>query len=141
MSHKVLGTDVKPGNGNRGSPTLSVWLEKRCKDEGLSYRKAAAMTGVSHATIAEIINGNRPSAATIVKLASAFSGNGQHQKAVLEDLLLSLCGYKSKQSEEEVSEPLGRLMDKVSHLNDAQLSIVEQFADFVAKIGDTPCLK
>ena len=124
-------TDVEPGNE---VPTLSLWLGERCKDEGLSYRKVAARAGVSHATIASIKNGNRPSAATVVKLAAAFGGNGQHQRMATEDILLSLCGYKSKKSE-DISEPLGRLLDKVSHFDESQIKVIEQFVDFVAKVG------
>jgi len=125
-----LGTE----HGN-GVPTLSLWLGERCKEEGLSYRKVAARAGVSHATIAAIKNGNRPSATTVVKLAAAFGGNGQHQRMALEDILLGLCGYKSKKGEVDVSEPLGRLMDKVSHFNESQTKVIEQFVDFVAKVG------
>lgn len=133
MSGTARGTAGKRGNAKHWSPDLAMWLEKRRNAEGLSLRKVAARTGVSHATIAEIINGDRPSAATIVKLAAAFAGDGQHQRAALEDLLLTLSGYKSKP--EALSEPLGRLMDKMSHFNEAQLAVIEEFADFVAKLG------
>jgi transcriptional regulator with XRE-family HTH domain len=141
MNQRGLEKSVKKGNDNRASPTIAMWLSNRCKDEKLSYRKVAARTGLSHGTIAEIIGGARPSAATVVKLAAAFSPDGQHQRTALEDLLLRLCGYRSGEKEVELSEPLGRLMDKVSHFSEAQLHIVEQFAEFVAKVGDPLCTK
>ena len=119
----------------RSLTTLGGWLGKKCQEERLSYRKAAEKTGLSHATIADIINGNRPSAATVKKLAEAFSGNGEHQRVAMEDFLLSLCGYRSEKKEGELSEPLARLMDKLSEFSEAQLEIMERFADFVTKIG------
>ena len=127
---------VSAGSGRPGLSSLGYWLRERCQAEGLSLRKAAARAGVSHATISDIISGGRPSAATVVKLAKAFSGNGQHQKAALEDFLLSLCGYRSDRAEGRLREPLARLMDKLSEFSDAQLEIMEHFADFVTKSGD-----
>ena len=127
---------VSAGSGKPDLSSLGYWLRERCQAEGLSLRKAAARAGVSHATISDIISGGRPSAATVVKLAKAFSGNGQHQKAALEDFLLSLCGYRSDRAEGRLREPLARLMDKLSEFSDAQLEIMEHFADFVTKSGD-----
>jgi len=125
---------MKQANAGTGSKNaFAKWLEQRCLDEGLSLRKTAAKADLSHATVADIINGGRPSADTIRKLAAAFSGNGRHQKVALEDYLLILCGYRSARMEGELSEPLARLMDKLSQLNDEQLRIVEQFIDFAAK--------
>ncbi len=127
---------VSAGSGRPGLSSLGYWLGERCQMEGLSLRKAAARAGVSHATISDIINGGRPSAATVVKLVKAFSGDGQHQKAALEDFLFSLCGYRSDRTEGRLSEPLARLMDKLSEFSDTQLEIVEHFADFVTKLGN-----
>lgn len=137
----ILGTDKPVGSETREPLSLAAWLEKRCKDEKLSYRKAASKAHISHATIAAIKKGNRPSAAIIVKLASAFSDSGLHQRGAVEDLLLRLCGYRSKQDGVEISEPLGRMIDKVSHFNEAQLKIIEQFADFIAKAGENSWVK
>lgn len=120
----------------RSLTNLGKWLGKVCQEERLSYRKAAEKAGLSHATIADIINGKRPSAATVKKLAEAFSGNGKHQRVAMEDFLLSLCGYRSEMKEGEISEPLARLMDKLSEFSEAQLEIMEHFAEFVTKIGD-----
>jgi len=36
---------------------LGSWLAERCKQESLSLRQAAAKTGISHATVADIITG------------------------------------------------------------------------------------
>lgn len=100
----------------------------------MSYRQAAARAGLSHATIAIAINGARPAAETIKKLSAAFGGNGQHQRVALEDYLLTLCGYRSELPEIKLSEPLARLVDKLSHYNEAQLQLMDQFADYIAKI-------
>jgi len=127
---------VSAGSGRSDLSPLGYWLRERCQADGLSLRKAAAKAGVSHATISDIINGGRPSAATAVKLAKAFSGNGQHQKASLEDFLLTLCGYRSDRAEGRLREPLARLIDKLSEFSDAQLEIMEHFSDFITKSVD-----
>lgn len=132
-----LATEHKDGSdsGTSGSLTVGKWLEERCKEEHLSLRQAAAKADLSHATIADIIKGSQPSAETIRKLAIAFGGDGHHQKAVLEDLLLTLSGYRSNRKEEDLSEPLARLMDKISGFSDEQLKIMEHFADFITEKG------
>jgi transcriptional regulator with XRE-family HTH domain len=127
---------------NPESPSLAKWLEERCRKEGLSSRQAAAKVGVSHATIASIKKGIRPSYATIMKLANAFSNNGEHQRAALENHLLNLCGYRSGNvTEVKSSEPLARLMDKLSKLDEGRLKVVESFVDFSATLGNgnSPC--
>lgn len=126
MEQRVLAVD--------GDKTLARWLAERCQEEHLSLRDAAAKADLSHTTIADIRNGGRPSAETIKKLAGAFGGNGQHQRAALEDLLLTLSGYRSNRPEGELSEPLARLMDKLSQFSDAELEIMGSFADFIAKV-------
>lgn len=75
---------------------LGQWLEKRCKRERLSLRQAAAKTGLSHATLADIIKGSHPSPETIKKLARGFGGDGNRMLA-LEDRLLVLAGYKREE--------------------------------------------
>ncbi len=52
------------------------WLRDRCERKGWSLRQAAANTGLSHATIGDIMKGGLPSAESIRKLAAAFGGNG-----------------------------------------------------------------
>lgn len=115
---------------------LGQWLEARCRDEHLSLRQAATKTGLSHATIAGIRNGNQPSAESIKKLAGAFSGNGQELLA-LEDSLLVLAGYRIERPEgQELSQPVCRLLDKISQFSEPQLQIMERFADFIAETGE-----
>lgn len=114
---------------------LKEWLEKKCQSEHLSLRKTGIKVGLSHATIADIINGGRPSVETIKKLAEAFGGNGQRQRLALEDQLFALCGYRSERPE-EIREPVARLMDKLSQFNDAQLRVMEHFADFISEKGE-----
>ncbi len=121
------------GSGSSQPETLGAWLEQQCRAENLSYRQAAARAGVSHATIAAIKNGARPSAATIVKLADAFSSNGTHQRQALKDRLLSLSGYRGESANGELSEPLARLMDRLSGFSEAQLRVMERFADFISE--------
>jgi len=126
-----------PGSAKPGVPGLAAWLEQRCRVEGLSYRQAAAKAGISHATIAQIRNGTRPSAATIVKLAKAFSDGGSNQTGVLEDHLLGLCGYRSHRQEEvTLSEPLARLLDKLTRCDGKRLELIEYFVDFSATLGN-----
>lgn len=111
---------------------LAVWLEKKCQGEGLSLRQAAARTGLSHATIAEIKNGTRATGETIRKLARGFGGDG-HQGRALEDELLVLAGYRTER-EGEIREPVARLLDKISQFSESQLRIMDSFADFVSEM-------
>ena len=116
-----------------GISTLGEWLQAKCEEEGLSLRQVAAKVGVSHQTIAGLINGKEALPQTIKKLARAF-GDNHHQMIALEDKLLSLAGYRTERPEEALSEPLARLLDKLNDLDVAQLGIVEQFADFILRM-------
>lgn len=116
-----------------GASTLGEWLQAKCEEEGLSLRQMATKVGVSHQTIAGLINSKKALPQTIKKLAKAFGGD-HHQRIALEDKLLSLAGYRTERLEEAFSEPLGRLLDKLNDLDVAQLEIVEQFADFILKM-------
>ncbi len=110
---------------------IGKWLQERCQKESLSLRQAAAKTGLSHGTIAQVMNGTNPSVETIRKLACAFGGNGQ-RRSVLEDKLLGLAGYRSRRPEgEEPSESMARLLDKLSQFSEPQLKIMARFADFL----------
>jgi len=54
----------------------------------------------------------------------------------LEDKLLVLSGHRSERSEgEELSEPVARLLDRMSQFSEPQLRIMERFAEFIAGIG------
>ncbi len=138
MVKEILQKEVRLGSGQGEPATLAKWLEKRCKDEKLSYRKAASKAGVSHATIAAIRKGTRPSAATVVKLAEAFGNDGRNQKAALEDHLLGLCGYRSERTDPAPREPLARLLDRLSHFSDEQLKAIENIIDFSVTLGNQP---
>ena len=116
-----------------GISSLGEWLRAKSAEEGLSLRQVAIKVGVSHQTIAGLVNSKKALPQTIKKLAKAFGG-GNHQRIALEDKLLSLAGYRTERPEEELSEPLARLLDKLNTLNIHQLEIVEQFADFIAKL-------
>jgi len=101
----------------------------------LSLRQASAKTGLSHATIADIIKGVHPSPETIGKLAGAFSASGNHHRLALEDKLLILAGYRSERpKEKELTEPMARLLDKLSEFNEPQLKIVGRFCDFLSQL-------
>jgi len=113
--------------------SLASWLEERCRDEGLSLRQVAEKTGLSHTTIADIKGGVKVTADTIKKLAGGFGGNG-HQGKALVDELLTFAGYRSE-SGEEIKEPVGRLLDKISQFSEPQLKIMESFADFITGVG------
>lgn len=115
--------------------SVAQWLEERCQLEHLSNRQAAARTGMSHATIADIRRGGRPSTETIRKLAIAFGGDGELGLA-LEDRLLVLAGYRTPRPEgEEPSESMAELMDKLAKFDDQQLNVMSKFADFVTGLG------
>lgn len=118
--------------GNEVS-TLGEWLQAKCEEEGLSLRQMATKVGVSHQTIAGLVNSRKALPQTIKKLAKAFGGD-HHQRIALEDKLLCLAGYRTERPEEALSEPLARLLDKLDGLDVAQLGIVEQFTDFIQKM-------
>jgi len=122
--------------GTRPKSDFAKWLGERCREGRLSYRQAAAKAGLSHATIAIAINGARPAADTIKKLSVAFSNDGPNQRVALEDYLLTLCGYRSQPPEIKLSEPLAKLLDKLSHYNEAQLQLMEEFASYIAKVDN-----
>lgn len=113
---------------------VGQWLRDRCKKEGWSLREAAANTGLSHATIGDIMKGGQPSAESIRKLAAAFGGNGDHQKCAVEDELLTLAGYRTERAEGQLSESMGRLMDRLSAFSESQLKVIGRFADFLAEV-------
>ena len=113
---------------------LGHWLKERCKAERLSLRQAAARSGLSHATIADIMKGTSPSPETIKKLAHAFGENG-NERLALEDSLLILAGYRTERAEgEDLSQPLARLMDMVAHFDEPQLKLMAHFAKFLAQM-------
>ena len=118
------------------SGKIGQWLEGRLRQEHLSLRQAAAITGLSHVTIADIINGDHPAPETVRKLAIGFGGDGK-QGLVLEDQLLTLAGYRTPRPEgEEIGESLARLLDKVSEFSEPQLGLMTRFADFLVEIGN-----
>lgn len=112
---------------------VGQWLKDRCQKKGWSLREAAANTGLSHVTIADIMKGVHPSAESIRKLSVAFGGDGL-RKLALEDELLTLAGYRTKRTEGELSESVGRLMDSLSKLNESQIKIIGRFADFLGEM-------
>ena len=115
--------------------SLGQWLQERCQREHLSLRQAAAKTGLSHVTIADIRKGVHPDPETIRKLAIAFGGDGQ-QRLALEDQLLALAGYRSERPEEEMGVEYGRLLDKIKQFSKSQIKIMGRFADFLIEIED-----
>ena len=118
----------------RQATGLAQWLNETCRREGLSLRQAGAKTGLSHGTIRDIRNGVSPSPESIRKLAEAFGGDG-HEKLALEDQLLVLAGYRSPRPEgHEFSQPLARLIDRLSQFNGPQLQMMTHFAEFLAEM-------
>jgi len=115
---------------------ISQWLKEMCKKEGLSLRQAAARAGVSHATLAKAIKSDSTSPETIRKLALAFGGNGEATRLALEDKLLILAGHRTNRPEEELSEPMARLLDKLSHFSEPELKVIGRFADFLSEMED-----
>ncbi|MBU0598908.1 helix-turn-helix transcriptional regulator [Patescibacteria group bacterium] len=116
---------------------LGGWLKEKCQDQGLSLRQAAIKTGLSHATICGIINGKSPTAETVKRLAQGF-GNGNHHQLALEDNLLTLSGYRSERpQEDELSEPLAQLLDKLSGLAEPEIEMLGHFADYLTTHKDS----
>ncbi len=109
------------------------WLHHRMATEGLSLRKAAARTALSHGTIADILRGVAPCAETVRKLARGFvSGKGKERLA-LEDELLILAGHRTDRPEaEEMSPLLGQLCDLVTDFSEAELHLMSEFAKLLA---------
>ncbi|MBA7705514.1 hypothetical protein ES703_114345 [subsurface metagenome] len=89
--------------------SLGQWLEQRCRQEHLSLRQAAARTGLTHTTIAGIINGGRPFPESIRKLAKGFGGDGKRGLA-LEDRLFVLAGYRRERTKEAYLRTLPLLL-------------------------------
>jgi len=112
------------GNG------LGLWLKEVCAKDKLSLRAAGERAGLSHSTIRDIANGNTPNPDTIKKLAIAFSG-GNHHGQVLEDKLLALAGHRAERQEDNISEPLARLMDTIGDFSERQVKMLTRFADFL----------
>jgi len=93
----LLGQCLQPGDC--ATSAMGQWLKRKCESEHLSIRQVAARVGVSHQTIAGIINGeNRPSVETIKKLAWTFSSNNT-LRLELEDHLFALAGYRERPEE------------------------------------------
>ena len=109
---------------------LADWLKERCRREGLSLRQAGLKTKLSHGTIADVMQGKRVNLETIAKLAEAFSG-GNSQGQALHDELLTLAGYRK--AGEEITQPVARLVDRLSNFTESQLKIMGRFADFLAE--------
>lgn len=112
---------------------LGQWVRGVCKRERLSLRQAGVLTGLSHATIRDIINGSQAAPETIKKLANAF-GDGENQKLALEDKLLVLAGHRSRRSDGEISDPMARLLDRVQLLSEPELKILTRFVDFLTEL-------
>jgi len=116
---------------------LGNWLKETCQRQRLSLRQAATKTGLSHTTIAQLMKGGSASPETIMKLATAFGGDGK-QRWALEDKLLALAGYRTdRPGREELSEPKAQLLDKLDKLSEPELKVLTRFADFVAELRAT----
>lgn len=113
---------------------LGEWVNKVCQQERLSLRQAAERTGLSHATIRDIIHGAAASADTVRKLAQAFSQN-HHERLALEDSLLILAGYRTpRASGAEPSQLEAQLLDIVSEFSEPQLKLLLHFAEYLAQM-------
>ena len=109
---------------------VGEWLRTRCQEEGLSLRQAAKRTGLSHATIADIGNGGKPSPESLLRLAKAFGGDG-NLKMAIEEKLLTLAGYRTPRPGGEANELVAQLLDKLTGLSPSKMEMVGHFIDFV----------
>ncbi|GAI85384.1 unnamed protein product [marine sediment metagenome] len=120
--------------GGCATSALGQWLEDECAKQHLSLRQAAAKTGLSHATIADIKSGSHPDPGTIRKLVETCGGDGPRQKLAFEDRLLVYAGYRTERPEEELDEPLAKLLDTMKKFNRREVEVVTRFADFLAEV-------
>ncbi|HUV55917.1 MAG TPA: helix-turn-helix transcriptional regulator [Dehalococcoidales bacterium] len=111
---------------------LGQWLRERCKNEHLSLRQIGGRAGLSHSTVHTIIKGGHASAETVTKLAHAFGRDG-NRKIALEDELLILAGYRTRQ--EHISQPLAELLDIVNDFSEPQLRVVSAFATYLTEVS------
>jgi len=117
--------------GGCATSALGQWLEDECAKQHLSLRQAAAKTGLSHATIADIKSGSHPDPGTIRKLVETCGGDGPRQRLAFEDRLLVYAGYRTERPEEELNEPLAQLLDTVRKFNKREVELVTRFAEFL----------
>ena len=118
----------------QGTSGLGQWLKQRCEAKGLSLRQAAAKIGVSHGTIAKIMDGASPAPETIKRIAQAFGQDG-NEKLALEDSLLILAGYRTERPKgEDISLDMARLKDVMSGFTESQTKMVIRFAEFLAEM-------
>ncbi len=110
-----------------------AWLVRKCRERGLSLRKASIKAGLSIATIAALVRGAHPRPETIKKLARFFSGEGAgvSEIAALEDHLLILAGDRTPTPEAKYSEALSRVVAKLRGCEEREILLVEHFIDFL----------
>ena len=114
--------------------SLSSWLRERYQREGLSLRQASIKIGISHTTVADLLNGARASPETIKKLAQVFGVGGDKHRLALEDKLLTLAGHRTRRTkDQELSEPLAQLLDTASRLTERQTRLLTYIAEFFDK--------
>ena len=113
--------------------TLGQWLQQECQEEKLSLREAGKRASLSHSTIQSIINGGHPSLETVTKLAEAFGGDGENERAALEDELLFLAGWRTRR-QPEIAQPLAQLMDIAKDFSEPQLRVLSAFAIYLAEV-------
>jgi len=114
---------------DREQGNLGRWLRERCQREHLSLRQAAARSGLSHATLAQVIKSGHASPETIRKLAQAFGGEGG---LALEDYLLELAGYRTPRPREKGREQ--GYLEIISQLSPEHQRILEVLVRELAKI-------
>lgn len=117
--------------------TIGQWLSDICQRERLSLRDAAAKTGLSHVTISDIIKGGHALPETIRKLARAFAKGGANEYLALEDYLLVQAGYRTGRLKgEEPTQTMARLLDKLNELNEREVEMMTQFAQFLIQLRE-----
>ena len=141
VSHRLHEPEAELFRPEIQKQPLGMWLDEKCRDGQLSLRQAAAKTGLSHATIKAVKSGERPSAETLRKLAHGVGGGGgASERSTREDRLLLLAGYRTGRPEdEEPSDALTQLMDKVRWFSERQLKMMVRLAEFFTEAkGNNP---
>lgn len=115
--------------------TLGQWLKRKCQEEHLSLRQAGEKANLSHSTIESIIKSKYGYASpeTVVKLAHAFSGDG-NEEAALKDELFILAGYRTQKPEFRPS--LAKVLDIARGFNEAQMKVLNDFAVYIKEVKD-----
>jgi transcriptional regulator with XRE-family HTH domain len=95
-----MGRKPKPESLARmqNQSPMAAYLERLCKERGLSLRAASLAAGLGEATLGNLVRGYRrdPDPTTLQKIAAYFG--------ISEDALLELAGHRSQTPAENLTQ-------------------------------------